>query len=90
MAPISSPERLLNQWFPHTTTPFIANAPMLGFTDCRLAGAVTKAGGLGMYTPSEIIPSKRPSIALVVDLPHLAGSPILACTRAEVKYITDV
>lgn len=55
MAPTSSPERLLNQWFPHTTTPFIANAPMLGFTDCRLAGAVIRAGGLGMITPSEMI-----------------------------------
>ncbi|KAF3393889.1 hypothetical protein F1880_005483 [Penicillium rolfsii] len=47
MASSSPPERLLKQWFPHTTTPFIANAPMLGFTDCRLAGAVTRAGGLG-------------------------------------------
>ncbi|KAJ5693260.1 hypothetical protein N7462_002683 [Penicillium macrosclerotiorum] len=42
----SSPD-LLQQWFPHMTTPFIANAPMLGFTDCRLAGAVTRGGGLG-------------------------------------------
>lgn len=50
----SSPERLLKQWFPHTTTPFIANAPMLGFTDCRLAGAVTRSGGFGMCTPQEI------------------------------------
>ncbi|KAJ5405594.1 hypothetical protein N7465_006878 [Penicillium sp. CMV-2018d] len=35
------------QWFPHTTAPFIANAPMLGFTDAGLATAVIKAGGLG-------------------------------------------
>ncbi|CAI7658459.1 unnamed protein product [Penicillium viridicatum] len=35
------------QWFPHTTAPFIANAPMLGFTDAGLATAVTKAGGFG-------------------------------------------
>ena len=65
MALDSSPERLLKQWFPHTTTPFIVNAPMLGFTDCRLAGAVTRAGGLGMHTPSETIPSNRALIALV-------------------------
>lgn len=39
---------LLQQWFSHTTTPFIANAPMFGFADYRLATAVTKAGGLGM------------------------------------------
>jgi NAD(P)H-dependent flavin oxidoreductase YrpB (nitropropane dioxygenase family) len=54
MAPTNPPERLLERWFPHTTTPFIANAPMLGFTDCHLAGAVTRAGGLGMFTPFEI------------------------------------
>jgi nitronate monooxygenase len=55
MAPTSSPEPLLKQWFPHTTTPVIANAPMLGFTDCLLAGAVTRAGGLGMLKPFEMI-----------------------------------
>jgi hypothetical protein len=60
MASTSSPERLLSQWFPHTTTPFIANAPMLGFTDSRFAGAVTRAGGLGMYTPLQITPSTKP------------------------------
>ncbi|KAJ5443742.1 Aldolase-type TIM barrel [Penicillium daleae] len=47
MASKGLPERLLKRWFPHTTTPFIANAPMFGFADCRLAGAVTTAGGLG-------------------------------------------
>lgn len=36
------------QWFPHTTAPFIANAPMFGFADAGLATAVTKAGGFGM------------------------------------------
>ncbi|KAJ5513016.1 Aldolase-type TIM barrel [Penicillium fimorum] len=35
------------QWFPHTTAPFIANAPMFGFADVSLATAATKAGGLG-------------------------------------------
>ncbi|KGO71095.1 Ribosomal protein L9/RNase H1, N-terminal [Penicillium italicum] len=35
------------QWFPHTTAPFIANAPMFGFADAGLATAVTKAGGFG-------------------------------------------
>ncbi|KXG52662.1 Aldolase-type TIM barrel [Penicillium griseofulvum] len=35
------------QWFPHTTAPFIANAPMFGFADVGLATAVTKAGGFG-------------------------------------------
>lgn len=47
----------LQKWFPHTTTPFIANAPMFGFADYRLAAAVTKAGGLGMWTvllPAEL------------------------------------
>ncbi|CAL5874602.1 uncharacterized protein PFLUO_LOCUS8899 [Penicillium psychrofluorescens] len=40
-------ERVLKRWFPHTTTPFIANAPMFGFADSRLAAAVTRSGGLG-------------------------------------------
>jgi NAD(P)H-dependent flavin oxidoreductase YrpB (nitropropane dioxygenase family) len=53
MASKALPERLLKRWFPHTTTPFIANAPMFGFADCRLAGAVTTAGGLGMYRSCE-------------------------------------
>ncbi|CAI7620397.1 unnamed protein product [Penicillium glandicola] len=35
------------QWFPHATTPVIANAPMFGFADASLATAVTKAGGFG-------------------------------------------
>ncbi|KOS39759.1 hypothetical protein ACN38_g9378 [Penicillium nordicum] len=35
------------QWFPRTTAPFIANAPMFGFADAGLATAVTKAGGFG-------------------------------------------
>ncbi|KAJ5164655.1 uncharacterized protein N7500_006485 [Penicillium coprophilum] len=35
------------QWFPHTTTPFIANAPMFGFADANLATAVRKSGGFG-------------------------------------------
>lgn len=38
---------LLQQWFPGTANPFIANAPMLGFADGQLATAVTNAGGLG-------------------------------------------
>jgi NAD(P)H-dependent flavin oxidoreductase YrpB (nitropropane dioxygenase family) len=38
------------QWFPHTTAPFIANAPMFGFADVGLATAVTTAGGFGMIT----------------------------------------
>ncbi|KAJ5145578.1 Aldolase-type TIM barrel [Penicillium bovifimosum] len=33
--------------FPHTTSPFIASAPMFGFSDAGLATAVTKAGGFG-------------------------------------------
>ncbi|KAJ6128403.1 hypothetical protein N7471_009620 [Penicillium samsonianum] len=37
----------IQQWFPHTTAPFIANAPMFGFTDASLATAVAKAGGFG-------------------------------------------
>ncbi|KAJ5216402.1 uncharacterized protein N7498_002809 [Penicillium cinerascens] len=39
--------KILKEWFPYTTRPFIANAPMIGFADFRLATAVTKAGGLG-------------------------------------------
>ncbi|KAI1833775.1 hypothetical protein DTO006G1_478 [Penicillium roqueforti] len=38
---------ILLQWFPHTAAPFIANAPMFGFTDAGLATAVGKAGGFG-------------------------------------------
>jgi nitronate monooxygenase len=38
----------LKQWFAHTSTPFIANAPMFGFADINLVTAVTKAGGFGM------------------------------------------
>ncbi|KAJ6127414.1 Aldolase-type TIM barrel [Penicillium sp. IBT 18751x] len=37
----------LKEWFPDTSKPFIANAPMLGFANHQLATAVTKAGGLG-------------------------------------------
>ncbi|KAJ5928075.1 Aldolase-type TIM barrel [Penicillium verhagenii] len=40
-------DQLLQKWFPHTTAPLIANAPMFGFADYNLAVAVTKAGGLG-------------------------------------------
>ncbi|KAJ5090351.1 Aldolase-type TIM barrel [Penicillium argentinense] len=40
-------KNLLQEWFPHTAKPFIANAPMLGFTDVRMANAVTRAGSLG-------------------------------------------
>ncbi|CAI7603486.1 unnamed protein product [Penicillium pancosmium] len=46
MAAVNTP-KLLQKWFPHTTSPFIANAPMLGFTDCEMANAVNKAGGFG-------------------------------------------
>lgn len=35
------------EWATHTA-PFIANAPMFGFADVKLATAVTKAGGFGM------------------------------------------
>lgn len=44
----STQEPLLPKWFPHATKPFIANAPMLGFTYPHMAAAVTKSGGLGM------------------------------------------
>lgn len=44
---MTNSEPLLQQWFPHTMNPFIANAPMFGSADYRLATAVTKAGGLG-------------------------------------------
>ncbi|KAJ5136913.1 Aldolase-type TIM barrel, partial [Penicillium atrosanguineum] len=47
MPSTESQHDLLKEWFPHTSKPFIANAPMLGFADYRLATAVTKAGGLG-------------------------------------------
>ncbi|KAJ5937185.1 Aldolase-type TIM barrel [Penicillium verhagenii] len=40
-------DQLLQKWFPHTTAPLIANAPMFGFADYNLAVVVTKAGGLG-------------------------------------------
>ncbi|KAJ6032537.1 Aldolase-type TIM barrel [Penicillium herquei] len=43
---MASPKSL-QQWFRHTTTPFIANAPMFGSADYHLASAVTKAGGFG-------------------------------------------
>ncbi|KAJ5814928.1 hypothetical protein N7474_006705 [Penicillium riverlandense] len=47
MASSEIQEGLLKRWFPHTTTPFVANAPMLGFTDSHLAATVTRSGGLG-------------------------------------------
>lgn len=54
MATVDS-QKLLQKWFPHTTSPFIANAPMLGFTDLTMAKAVNKAGGFGtIYTPGKI------------------------------------
>ncbi|CAG7931757.1 unnamed protein product [Penicillium olsonii] len=34
------------QWYPHIA-PFIANAPMFGFADVKLATTVAKAGGFG-------------------------------------------
>lgn len=37
----------LQQWFPHTTAPFICSAPMFLTASSDLAVAVTKAGGLG-------------------------------------------
>lgn len=33
---------------PESSTPFIANAPMFGFADVKLATAVSQAGGFGM------------------------------------------
>jgi len=50
MATVGS-QKLLQKWFPHTTSPFIANAPMLGFTDLSMAKAVNKAGGFGTTIP---------------------------------------
>lgn len=47
MAFAQKDKNLLHQWFPGAMNPFIANAPMLGHTDSRLAAAVTNAGGLG-------------------------------------------
>lgn len=44
-----SETNLLERWFPHATAPFIASAPMYGFTDTRMAVSVTSAGGYGMY-----------------------------------------
>lgn len=44
----------IETWFPHTTAPFVANAPMFGFADYRLAVAVTKAKGLGS-SPSPVV-----------------------------------
>lgn len=43
----SGTENILKRWFPHTTVPFIASAPMYGSADAALACAVTKAGGYG-------------------------------------------
>lgn len=37
----------LQTWFPHTTAPFLCNAPMYGSANAELAAAVTKAGGFG-------------------------------------------
>lgn len=36
--------------FPGTVAPLVCNAPMAGATNAALAGAVTKAGGLGMHS----------------------------------------
>ncbi|GME41532.1 inosine monophosphate dehydrogenase [Neofusicoccum parvum] len=45
---MSSPSsNLLHKWFPHTTAPFICNAPMFGAAGPELAAAVTLAGGFG-------------------------------------------
>ncbi|KAJ5518476.1 Aldolase-type TIM barrel [Penicillium expansum] len=40
------------QWFPHTTAPFIANAPMFGFADAGLATAGLLAGGFDFRSES--------------------------------------
>jgi hypothetical protein len=45
----SSGTNLLERWFPHAVAPFIASAPMYGFTDACMAVSVTSAGGYGTY-----------------------------------------
>jgi len=39
---------VLQEWFPTTTSPFIALAPMLGTATGKLAATVSAAGGFGM------------------------------------------
>ncbi|KAJ6096718.1 hypothetical protein N7486_007464 [Penicillium sp. IBT 16267x] len=63
-------KHLLQKWFPHTTTPFIANAPMFGFADYHLAAAVTKAGGLARF---DDIPKPFTNEHLVDDLIGIIG-----------------
>jgi nitronate monooxygenase len=46
-SPSSSTKTPLQQWFPHTTTPFIASAPMYGFADAALAAETSRVGGFG-------------------------------------------
>src|SRR4051794_4916713 len=39
--------KILQSWFPGTTSPFIANAPMFGHATAKMAVAVAQAGGFG-------------------------------------------
>ena len=45
----------LQTWFPHTTAPFLCNAPMYGSANAELAAAVTKAGGFGEFLSSDLV-----------------------------------
>jgi nitronate monooxygenase len=47
--------KVLQSWFPGTTSPFIANAPMLGFATAKVAVAVAQAGGFGKTKTSHMI-----------------------------------
>ncbi|GMG51575.1 unnamed protein product [Aspergillus oryzae var. brunneus] len=52
----------MHQIFPNTKSPLIANAPMHGFADSRLASAVSSAGGYGclMLQPEGLIDNVLP------------------------------
>lgn len=49
-----SSSQLLNR-FPWAKSPLISNAPMLGIATPLMAAEVTKAGGLGILTPTYVI-----------------------------------
>lgn len=42
------------KWFPWTQSPVVCNGPMLGVASPKLATEVTKAGGIGAFSPSSL------------------------------------
>lgn len=67
------PNETLQTWFPHTTAPFLCNAPMYGSTNAELAVAVTKAGGFGEFPCSSFAQLHRDTLTDSIAIGFIAG-----------------